>query len=110
MKGSSYGILGDIIVGLIGSFLGGHMLSFFIKGAIGFWGSILVAFIGASLLIFLVRAIRGRQVAFRPDGNRVDGENRHDPTFAISRSRRQSHIVRCCLSSLEACRTASGRR
>jgi uncharacterized membrane protein YeaQ/YmgE (transglycosylase-associated protein family) len=66
MKGGGYGILGDIIVGLIGSFLGGVMVSFFVEGATGFWGSILVAFIGACVLIFLVRAISGRRAAFRP--------------------------------------------
>jgi uncharacterized membrane protein YeaQ/YmgE (transglycosylase-associated protein family) len=65
MKGSGYGILGDIIVGLIGSFLGGVLLSFFVEGAAGFWGSILVAFIGACVLIFLVRMISGRQAALR---------------------------------------------
>ena len=47
MKGSGYGIMGDIIVGLIGSFLGGLILSFFVEGTAGFWGSILVAFVGA---------------------------------------------------------------
>ena len=65
MKGSGYGILGDIVVGLIGSFVGGLILSFFVEGAAGFWGSILVAFIGACVLIFLVRAISGRQTALR---------------------------------------------
>jgi uncharacterized membrane protein YeaQ/YmgE (transglycosylase-associated protein family) len=65
MKGSGYGILGDIIVGLIGSLVGGLILSFFVAGAAGFWGSILVAFIGASVLIFLVRAISGRRSALR---------------------------------------------
>jgi len=65
MKGSGYGILGDIVVGLIGSFAGGLILSFFVEGVAGFWGSILVAFIGACVLIFLVRAISGRQEALR---------------------------------------------
>ena len=32
MKGGGYGILGDIIVGLIGSFLGGVIVSFFVEG------------------------------------------------------------------------------
>jgi uncharacterized membrane protein YeaQ/YmgE (transglycosylase-associated protein family) len=65
MKGSGYGIIGDIVVGLIGSFLGGLLLSFFIEGTAGFWGSILVAFVGACVLIVLVRAISGRQAALR---------------------------------------------
>jgi uncharacterized membrane protein YeaQ/YmgE (transglycosylase-associated protein family) len=65
MKGGGYGIIGDIIVGLIGSFVGGLLLSFFVDGIVGFWGSILVAFVGACVLIFLVRAISGRQPALR---------------------------------------------
>jgi len=65
MKGSGYGILGDIVVGLIGSFVGGLVLSIFVEGVAGFWGSILVAFIGGFLMIFLVRVISGRQAALR---------------------------------------------
>jgi uncharacterized membrane protein YeaQ/YmgE (transglycosylase-associated protein family) len=65
MKGSGYGIIGDIVIGLIGSFLGGLILGFFVEGTAGFWGSILVAFIGACVLIVLVRAISGRQAALR---------------------------------------------
>ena len=61
MKGSGYGMLGDIMVGLIGSLLGGNVLSFFVEEAAGFWGSIIVAFIGACVLIFLVRTISGRR-------------------------------------------------
>jgi uncharacterized membrane protein YeaQ/YmgE (transglycosylase-associated protein family) len=59
MKGSGYGIITDIIVGLIGSFLGGLLMSLFVEGSAGFWGSILVSFIGACLFIAIVRAIRG---------------------------------------------------
>lgn len=65
MKGSGYGIFGDIIVGLIGSFLGGLLVGFFVEGSAQFWGSILVAFIGACVLIALVRLIGGRQAALR---------------------------------------------
>ena len=65
MKGGGYGIIGDIVVGLIGSFLGGFLLSLFVDGTVGFWGSILVAVVGACVLIFLVRAITGRQAALR---------------------------------------------
>ena len=65
MRGSGYGMLGDMIIGLIGSFLGGFLVSLFVEGTAGFWGSILVAFIGACVLIFLVRAVSGRQAALR---------------------------------------------
>jgi len=65
MRGSGYGMLGDMIIGLIGSFLGGFLVSLFVEGTTGFLGSILVAFIGACALIFLVRAVSGRQAALR---------------------------------------------
>ncbi len=65
MKGGGYGIFGDIIVGLIGSFFGGLLLGFFVEGSAQFWGSIVVAFIGACVLIALLRLISGRQAAMR---------------------------------------------
>ncbi len=65
MQGSGYGILGDMIIGLIGSFLGGFLVSLFVEGTAGLWGSIFVAFIGACVLIVLVRAVSGRQASLR---------------------------------------------
>jgi uncharacterized membrane protein YeaQ/YmgE (transglycosylase-associated protein family) len=61
MKGGGYGVLGDILVGLIGAMIGGFVLSYFVQGTQGFWGSIFVAFIGACLCIAIVRAISGRR-------------------------------------------------
>jgi uncharacterized membrane protein YeaQ/YmgE (transglycosylase-associated protein family) len=61
MKGSGYGILGDIVVGLIGSVVGGFVVGFFVHGSAGFIGSIVVAVIGACLFIALVRVISGRR-------------------------------------------------
>jgi uncharacterized membrane protein YeaQ/YmgE (transglycosylase-associated protein family) len=61
MKGGGYGIVGDIVLGIVGAFLGGlvaGLLGF--TGQAGLLGSILVAFIGAVLLIALVRALPGR--------------------------------------------------
>jgi uncharacterized membrane protein YeaQ/YmgE (transglycosylase-associated protein family) len=57
MRGSGYGIIGDIIAGLIGALIGGFIFSFFVHGATFFWGSVLVAFIGACILIAIVRAV-----------------------------------------------------
>jgi uncharacterized membrane protein YeaQ/YmgE (transglycosylase-associated protein family) len=65
MKCGDDGILGDTIVGLIGSFLGGMLMGFFVEGSAQFWGSIVVAFISAGVLITLVRFISGRQAALR---------------------------------------------
>ena len=61
MKGSGFGALGDIIVGVVGSFLGGLLAGFFVEGSAHFWGSIVVAFIGAYVLIALLRLISGRR-------------------------------------------------
>ncbi len=59
MRGGGYGILGDVLVGLVGSCIGGFLFSFFVDGVMGFWGSILVAFLGACVLIAIVRAVSG---------------------------------------------------
>ena len=67
MKGSGYGVLGDIVVGVIGSFLGG-----FIFSTLGIWpgggliGSLIVATIGAVLLLFLLRLIKEARRIARP--------------------------------------------
>jgi uncharacterized membrane protein YeaQ/YmgE (transglycosylase-associated protein family) len=59
MRGAGFGLLGDIIVGIIGAVLGGWLF-----GALGIYpgggliGSLIVAFVGAVLLLFLVRLIK----------------------------------------------------
>lgn len=61
VRGRGYGMVGDIIAGLIGAFIGGWLF-----GALGIHvgnsllGSIIVAFIGACILILLLRAISRR--------------------------------------------------
>jgi uncharacterized membrane protein YeaQ/YmgE (transglycosylase-associated protein family) len=55
MKGRGYGVIVDLIVGLIGGVVGGFLFGLLVAGDVGFWGSILVAFIGACILIFVVR-------------------------------------------------------
>jgi uncharacterized membrane protein YeaQ/YmgE (transglycosylase-associated protein family) len=56
MKGKGFGLIGDIIVGIIGSFIGGFLLGGFL-GALGIIGSIITAFIGAVVLLFVLRLI-----------------------------------------------------
>ncbi|MEO8380241.1 MAG: GlsB/YeaQ/YmgE family stress response membrane protein [Acidobacteriota bacterium] len=61
MGGTGYGIIGDIIIGIIGAFVGGWL---FAKLGIhtpfaGLGGTIFVAFIGAVVLLFVLRLIRG---------------------------------------------------
>src|SRR5437588_4351703 len=57
MRGGGYGMVGDIIVGLIGAFIGGWLFSLVgVSSGGGLLGSIIVAFISACILIFLLRA------------------------------------------------------
>jgi len=62
MKGGGYGIIGDIVLGVIGAFIGGFIFSLLLPGtSVGLIGSIVVAFIGAVILIVIARALtRGR--------------------------------------------------
>lgn len=59
MRGGGYGIVGDIIVGLIGAFIGGFLMSLVGLGGSGFIWTVIVAFIGACILIALLRAFSG---------------------------------------------------
>ncbi len=62
MKGSGFGLIGDIVVGIIGAFIGGTVFGFLMPGAtVGLIGSIVVAFVGAVALIALLRALAGRR-------------------------------------------------
>jgi uncharacterized membrane protein YeaQ/YmgE (transglycosylase-associated protein family) len=59
MKGGGFGLLGDIIVGIIGAFLGGWLFGKLgVSFGGGLAGSLLVAFLGAVILLFLVRLIK----------------------------------------------------
>ena len=55
------GIIGDLIVGVVGAFLGGWLYSLFgHAGITGFnLGSIVCAIIGAVVLLWIIRMIRG---------------------------------------------------
>ena len=57
MSGGGFGIFRDIVLGLLGAMIGGFFSGFFIHGDAGFWGSVVVAFIGACLLIGVARAV-----------------------------------------------------
>ncbi len=61
MSGSGYGVIWDIILGLVGAFVGGWIFGLFVEGQAGFIGSIIVAFIGACILIAISRAIAPRR-------------------------------------------------
>ncbi len=61
MKGGGFGLVGDIIVGVIGALLGGWLFGKFgVSLGGGLLGSIIVAFIGAVILLFLIRLVKRR--------------------------------------------------
>jgi len=64
MKGSGYGLIGDLVLGLIGALVGGWLFSIILPSAepSGLIGSIIVATIGAVVLVAIVRLVRGRPV------------------------------------------------
>ncbi len=59
LVGGGYGILGDIIVGIVGSFLGGYLFRALSISApfAGLAGTIFVAFVGAVVLLLLLRLV-----------------------------------------------------
>jgi uncharacterized membrane protein YeaQ/YmgE (transglycosylase-associated protein family) len=64
MGGSGYGLIGDIIIGIVGAFVGGWIFRTLGAGSPfgGLAGVIFVAFIGAVVLLFILRLIRGATV------------------------------------------------
>lgn len=59
MKGEGYGIIIDILLGLVGGWVGGSVLGWLGITAGGDFGYLITAFIGAVLLVWIVRLIKG---------------------------------------------------
>lgn len=59
MRGGGYGIVGDIVVGIIGAFIGGFLASLLGLGSGGLLWTIFIAFIGACILIAILRMVSG---------------------------------------------------
>ncbi|HMD06055.1 MAG TPA: GlsB/YeaQ/YmgE family stress response membrane protein [Candidatus Acidoferrum sp.] len=59
MKGGGYGIIVDILLGIVGGWLGGWLF-----GRLGIWpaggliGSVIVAFVGAVILVGITRILK----------------------------------------------------
>jgi uncharacterized membrane protein YeaQ/YmgE (transglycosylase-associated protein family) len=59
VKGGGFGLIGDIVVGVIGAFIGGWLAGVLhISIGSGLISSIITATIGAVLLIFILRMVR----------------------------------------------------
>jgi uncharacterized membrane protein YeaQ/YmgE (transglycosylase-associated protein family) len=59
-RGKGYGCLGDMVLGLIGAFVGGLIVSAFVNSqkSLGFWASVAVSVVGAVVVIFATRLVR----------------------------------------------------
>jgi uncharacterized membrane protein YeaQ/YmgE (transglycosylase-associated protein family) len=60
VMGEGYGIVGDIIIGIVGAFVGGWVFrTLGVHSPLsGLAGTIFVAFVGAVVLLFILRLIR----------------------------------------------------
>ncbi|WP_341316044.1 GlsB/YeaQ/YmgE family stress response membrane protein [Paraburkholderia sp. IMGN_8] len=59
VKGGGFGLIVDIIVGIVGAFIGGWLAGVLHISLGGGWiGSIITAVIGAVILLFIVRLFR----------------------------------------------------
>jgi uncharacterized membrane protein YeaQ/YmgE (transglycosylase-associated protein family) len=58
MKGKGFGLVGDLVVGVLGAIVGSWICSALNIGIYGILGSIVVALIGALLLLWAVRKVK----------------------------------------------------
>jgi len=59
MKGGGYGILMDIVLGILGAIVGGWLFGLLgISAGGGIIGGILVAFVGAVVLVWVTRLVK----------------------------------------------------
>lgn len=58
MKGSGFGILTNIIIGIVGSFIGGFTFSLLGLSAGGVVGSLVTATVGAVILLYIARLVK----------------------------------------------------
>ena len=65
VKGGGFGCVGDIVVGVIGGLIGGWIASYFFHMGDPMSGinlqSIVIAFVGAVILVFILRLFSGRR-------------------------------------------------
>jgi len=58
MRGSGFGLIGDLVVGVIGAYIGTYLYSYLGFSAYGFIGEIIMATIGALVLLGIIRLVR----------------------------------------------------
>jgi len=58
MKGRGYGLLGNLVIGLLGGIIGGWLFSLLDLAARGWLGEIVVALVGGVVLVAVARLLR----------------------------------------------------
>ena len=58
MKGGGFGLVGDLVVGVIGALLGGWLFGLLHISLGGILGSLVTALVGAIVLLYLLRLIK----------------------------------------------------
>ncbi|VXB98839.1 GlsB/YeaQ/YmgE family stress response membrane protein [Pseudomonas sp. 8AS] len=59
LRGGGFGLLGNLVVGIVGAVIGGHLFSYLgVSAGGGLIGSLLTAVIGALVLLVLVGLIK----------------------------------------------------
>ena len=58
MRGRGYGLIGDLVIGLLGGVMGGWLFGLFGLAPRIWVGEIIIAFIGGVVLVFIVRILR----------------------------------------------------
>jgi uncharacterized membrane protein YeaQ/YmgE (transglycosylase-associated protein family) len=60
MQGYAFGLLPDMLIGIVGAVLGGYLFrATGVELGGGLLGSVVVAFAGAMILLFIVRVVQG---------------------------------------------------
>jgi uncharacterized membrane protein YeaQ/YmgE (transglycosylase-associated protein family) len=58
IKGGGYGLLGNVVIGVVGATIGGSIFSALGIASGGLLGAIATATVGAAVLLFIVRLIK----------------------------------------------------
>jgi uncharacterized membrane protein YeaQ/YmgE (transglycosylase-associated protein family) len=58
MRGGGFGLVGDLVVGVVGAFVGGWLFNVLGISAGGIIGSLITAFVGAVALLYVIRLIK----------------------------------------------------
>ena len=99
VKGRGMGLLVDLIVGIVGSILGGWIFGLLGLAAYGLIGQLVMGVIGAVVLLLLVRAIKRVLARLRGEFRRKRTRARSQETGCRSHaSRTTSLVLRLCRS------------